>query len=169
MPPPPPPPGKYVNDALKILGSASSSNKKKRRSECIADLERLVPPLFSQSALHSSSLLPSEKKSDEVDSSEKKDCTTTTEEATDEGAVQVDEDATKEVEESTNQRNIKRLKSQLQHYKQLNEQETKRRQKFLSSFVSFHTMYESGLDFVARMGDLRNVPDNVMPDEFPKL
>lgn len=164
-PPPPPPPGKYVNDALKILGSASSSsrniNRKKRRSECIADLERLVPPLFSQSAVHSSLL--SDKKKKEVDSSSEANDSTTKKEAAEEGTVE------KQEETSSNQRNIKRLKSQLQHYKQLNEQETKRRQKFLSSFVSFHTMYESGLDFVARMGDLRNVPDNVMPDEFPKL
>ncbi|KAK1747588.1 hypothetical protein QTG54_001551 [Skeletonema marinoi] len=96
---------------------------------------------------------------DEGDSNETNDATS---KESSEGAIEQEE-------ETSNQRSIKRLKSQLQHYKQQNEMEKKRRQKVVSSFVSFHTMYESGLDFIARMGDLRNVPDNVMGDEIPKL
>eukprot|EP00986_Skeletonema_menzelii_P005840 scaffold2177_cov136-Skeletonema_menzelii.AAC.15 len=82
---PPPPPGKYVNETLKILGglseesavSSKSNSTKKRRSECIEDLERLVPPLFSQSAVHSSL----SDKNNEVDSTEKTNDATTTEAA----------------------------------------------------------------------------------------
>ena len=161
VPAPPPPPGKYVSEALKVLGSSYdiSSNKKKQRSEHISDLEQLVPSLFSQSAVHSSSL----EETFEGDS-----CSYTKEDA---ASKEVVEGSIKNEggKESNNKRTLERLKLQLQQCKEQNQQEKKRRRVFVSNFVSFHTMYESGLDFIARMGDLRNVPDNVMADEIPKV
>lgn len=167
---PPPPPGKYINETLKILGgqddvdvsSNSSSSSKKRRSEHIADLERLLPPLFSQSATHSISLsTAADKKTDGNDK--------TTEDVVDkEDATKIETSKNESVKESSNQRRLKRLKLQLQHCKDLNDYEMKRRRQFVSSFVSLHTMYESGLDFIAKTSSLGNVPDNVMADEIPK-
>lgn len=167
---PPPPPGKYVNETLKILGgqdfdvsSTSSSSKKKRRSEHIADLERLLPPLFSQSATHSIPL--STVADDKTEGGDK-----TTKDVVDkEDATKTETSKNESVdEESSNQRRLKRLKLQLQHCKDLNHHEMKRRRQFVSSFVSLHTMYESGLDFIAKTSSLGNVPDNVMADEIPK-
>ncbi len=166
---PPPPPGKYVNETLKILGgqdidvsSNSSNSKKKRRSEHIADLERLLPPLFSQSATHSIPL--STVADDKTEGGDK-----TAKDVADKDATKTETSKNESVdEESSNQRRLKRLKLQLQHCKDLNDHEMKRRRKFVSSFVSLHTMYESGLDFIAKTSSLGNVPDNVMADEIPK-
>ncbi len=167
---PPPPPGKYVNETLKILGgqdidvsSTSSNSKKKRRSEHIADLERLLPPLFSQSATHSIPL--STVADDKTEGGDK-----TTKDVVDkEDATKTETSKNESVdEESSNQRRLKRLKLRLQHCKDLNDHEMKRRRQFVSSFVSLHTMYESGLDFIAKTSSLGNVPDNVMADEIPK-
>ncbi len=92
----------------------------------------------------------------------------TTKDVVSKDATKTETSKNESVEESSNQRRLKRLKLQLQHCKDLNDHEMKRRQQFVSSFVSLHTMYESGLDFIAKTSSLGNVPDNVMADEIPK-
>jgi hypothetical protein len=42
-----------------------------------------------------------------------------------------------------------------------------RRENVLKSLVSLHELYETGLDSISRMNDMKFVPDNVMP-EIPK-
>lgn len=44
----------------------------------------------------------------------------------------------------------------------------KRRGDVFRSMVALHELYETGLDGISRMNDLRFVPDNVMPNEVPR-
>ena len=72
-------------------------------------------------------------------------------------------------ESSTHRPQISHSTLLKQEYKQLqiqNQLLLQRRNNVFKSMVQLHELYESGLDGIARMNDLRNVPDNVMSDKL---
>ncbi len=58
------------------------------------------------------------------------------------------------------------LKQELTQQQRQNQLLMQRRKNVFRSMVKLHELYESGLDGIARMGDLRNVPDNVMSNKL---
>lgn len=69
---------------------------------------------------------------------------------------------------SSNMHYRQQLAKELEKYKQQNQLLRKRRHNIFKSMVAFHELYETGLDSISRLNDLRFVPDNVMPDETPR-
>ena len=64
----------------------------------------------------------------------------------------------------TNSCYLAALRQQLSHHKLQNQRLIDRRMSVFNSLVELHECYETGLDGIARLNDLRNVPDNVMMD-----
>lgn len=58
------------------------------------------------------------------------------------------------------------LKQELTQQKRQNQLLMQRRRNVFQSMVKIHELYETGLDGIARTGDLRNVPDNVMSNKI---
>ena len=63
---------------------------------------------------------------------------------------------------------LDQLRKELAQHKQQNQLLMTRRNNVFKSMVTLHEMYETGLDGIARMNDLRFVPDNVMPENIPR-
>jgi len=128
-------------------------------------LERLVPPLILCSAKNPINhdedrggefKLRSKKKKGSAESDEN------------EKDVSGDENNGQSDDESSNIQYHKQLQNELKQQIQQNELLMKRRSNVFKSMVALHELYETGLDGISRMNDLRFVPDNVMPDEIPR-
>ena len=162
------PEGRYANESLSILGSyafSSEKNGNKRRADCMNVLERLVPPLFLcannsinddwQDREGESGKISKRRKGD-VDSGEQ-----------DASADDTDQSDTEKGTTSSKIDFHKQLQKELKQYKQQNQDLMQRRNNVSKSLVALHELYETGLDTISRMNDLRFVPDNVMPDKIP--
>ena len=177
--------GRYANESLAILDAYSSevgnSGRKRNRSDCMKVLDRLVPPLFlSTSTNHLGS------RDDDVgdasvrdkEQSNKRNKGGTGKDSEQQNKAKEGEGGNDQSNNETNSQNAsstsdtskvgyhKQLQEKLQRYKQQNEQLMERRQNIYKSMVALHELYETGLDGIARMNDLRFVPDNVMPDSI---
>lgn len=161
------PEGRYATASLAILASyapPSVRNGKKRRADCINVLERLVPPLLlsSNNSTHDGctgageSGQFSKKKMENVETGE---------------AEARYRSAYKNDDKSDGDGKIRyrdRLQRELEQGKRHNEFLVKRRDDVFGSMVALHELYETGLDGISRINDLRFVPDNVMPDKVPR-
>ena len=165
----PKPAGRYASQSISILRSYASSslenNGKKRKAghDCVDDLARLAPPLFL--CANNSIGADNDSTQDGSGNSFKKR----------KGGIgdKSDYDDDEQADNGThdNRRSKieyrKQLQNQLKQNKQQNQYLMKRRENVFKSFVAIHELYETGLDAIARMNDLRFVPDNVMPDKIP--
>ena len=137
------PVGQYASSTLSILSSAISAekNSKKRKAEDNAKVLNSVIPLFNDAT---------NSKSSKCDEDE-----------------EVINDNEEEQTETASERKVKQLKRELEAVKKDNQRLMERRNNVMKNMVKFHEIYETGLDGIARMNDLRYVPDNVLPDELP--
>ena len=133
------PVGQYASSSLSILSSAKSSSKK-RKAEDNAKVLDSVFPLFNDATNSKSS------KCDEEE---------------------VINDNEEEQTETASERKVKQLRKELDAVKKDNQSLMERRNNVMKNMIKCHEIYETGLDGIARMNDLRYVPDNVLPDELP--
>ncbi|KAL9189083.1 hypothetical protein ACHAXT_011573 [Thalassiosira profunda] len=154
------PAGRGANAALAILdGAAETGSKKRKASDAAEALDRLIPPLFTCSKVSAggeadATAGDAEGRGDAGDGESSK-------------KARGDGEADQEVATGESAR-TKQLKEELEKHKKHNELLMKRRNNVFKSMVALHEMYETGLDGIARMNDLRFCPDNVMPDEIPR-
>jgi len=136
------PVGQYASSSLSILSSAISAekNSKKRKAEDNAKVLDSVVPLFNDAT-------NSKSKCDEDE--------------------EVINDNEEEQTETASERKVKQLKRELEAVKKDNQSLMERRNNVMKNMIKCHEIYETGLDGIARMNDLRYVPDNVLPDELP--
>ena len=136
------PVGQYASSSLSILSSAISveKNSKKRKAEDNAKVLDSVVPLFNDATNSKSNCDEDE---------------------------EVINDNEEEQTESASERKVKQLKRELEAVKKDNQSLMERRNNVMKNMVKCHEIYETGLDGIARMNDLRYVPDNVLPDELP--
>lgn len=152
--------GRYANASLSILGAYASSsvkNERKRKSECIDVLSSTLPALDLCS---NNSISTDYSQDEEIDRSRQissKEMRPNTGNSKHDSGI----DNSKVIYH-------KQLEKELQKYKQQNQILMKRRNNVLKSMVALHEMYETGLDYISRINDLRFIPDNVMPDEIPR-
>mmetsp|Transcript_16383 Transcript_16383/g.34277 ORF Transcript_16383/g.34277 Transcript_16383/m.34277 type:complete len:378 (+) Transcript_16383:10-1143(+) len=185
--PPPHPAGRYANETLAILGSAYSEKRtSKSREECIKTLEKSVPTMAFLRSLCSKTFEGEQRgnlsggrkrKSLDDDCQNKPECSDSIESDSNTAKISKEEILPR-IKESTEfysddsessghlQDYSKYLKQELAHQKLQNQLLMQRRKKVFQSMVKLHELYESGLDGIARMGDLRNVPDNVMSNKI---
>jgi len=166
------PAGRYANASLSILGayvapySERSNNKRPRVAECANVLERLVHPLFLCANKNYMNTNSFEQYGDDREDGKE------TNKIRGEGERGCGENAASDEEEyavaSSKVAYQAQLRAELERYKQKNLFIVKRRENVFKSLVQVHELYETGLDGIARMNDLRFVPDNVMPDEIPE-
>lgn len=159
------PAGRYANASLSILGAyaAPSSergdcSKRQRIEDCANVLERLVHPLFL-CANNSSN------------GDDREDGTGTKERRGDGDRGSGENGDSDEGKDDVSSSKIDyrvQLRVELERCKRQNLLLVKRRENVFKSLVTLHELYETGLDGIARMNDLRFVPDNVMPDKIPK-
>lgn len=76
----------------------------------------------------------------------------------------VTDDASKDKVQIYRATHLANLRQQLDQYKLENQRILERRMSVFNSLVELHECYETGLDGIARMNDLRNIPDNVIMD-----
>lgn len=135
------PVGQYASSSLSTLSSAISAEKKskKRKAKDNAKVLDSVVPLFNN-ATNSKSKCNEE-----------------------EGIDDNEEEQT----ETASERKVKQLRKQLDAVKKDNQSLMERRNNVMKNMIKCHEIYETGLDGIARMNDLRYVPDNVLPDELP--
>ena len=156
------PASQCANESLSILGSYATSlekSGKRKREDCVKVLDQMVQPLFlcakatKQGGGDESSGSKKRKSGDENE----------------EGGVAGDDNSVEDItsdRDSTNEYH-NQLKEELTKQKQQNQLLMDRRRNVFRSMVALHELYETGLDGIARMNDLRYVPDNVMPNEIP--
>ncbi|KAL7542689.1 hypothetical protein ACHAXR_011998 [Thalassiosira sp. AJA248-18] len=167
--------GRYANASLSILGSYNNEEKncKKRRADCMEVLDRLVHPLFLCANNNNNATGSIEEDDDARIDNEDEKHHSKKRSKNGEGSVDHNNNIVSggDNDQSNSSGKIehhKRLQEELERYKQQNELLMKRRSNVFKSMVSLHELYETGLDGIARMNDLRFVPDNVMPDSIPR-
>ena len=164
--------GRYANASLSILGayaapsSERGDSKRPRIADCVNLLERLVHPLFL-CANNSSTITNSYEHygDDREDGTGAKKRRGDGDRGSGENG---DSDEGKDDVSSSKIDYQAQLRVELERCKQQNLLLVKRRENVFKSLVTLHELYETGLDGIARMNDLRLVPDNVMPDKMPK-
>lgn len=166
------PAGRYANASLSILGayvppsSERSNNKRQRVAECANVLERLVHPLFLCANKNDMNTNSYEQYGDDREDGKE------TKKIREEGERGCGENTASDEEKhavaSSKIEHRAQLRAELERYKQQNLSIVKRRENVFKSLVQVHELYETGLDMIARMNDLRFVPDNVMPDKIPE-
>lgn len=133
------PVGQYASSSLSILSSAKSSSKKRKAEDNAKVLDSVIP-LFN-------------------------DATNSKSSCDDDDEVIIDNEG--EQTETASERKVKQLKKELEAVKKDNQSLMERRNNVMKNMIKCHEIYETGLDGIARMNDLRYVPDNVLPDELP--
>ncbi|KAL3788376.1 hypothetical protein HJC23_009182 [Cyclotella cryptica] len=186
--------GRYVNAILSILNHptvvapkndkstvSSSERRHERKRQCIQTLDRLVPPLFYYSRNNYCDLDGGEdalENKDESNNTKKRKRSESTEDDEHDAAHPPDGisktasttgetnqcSSRNENHNLTNSSYLATLRQQLSHYKLQNQRLCDRRMSVFHLLVELHECYETGLDGIARLNDLRYVPDNVMMD-----
>jgi len=186
--------GRYVNSILSTLSHpvavapetdestiSSSERRLERKLRCIQTLDRLIPPLFYHSRNNSRSVdtgVEAGENNDESNNNKKRKRHESTDD--DEHAAAHPSDGIPKTASTSHETNLyssrnendnftnscylATLRQQLSHHKLQNQRLIDRRMSVFNSLVELHECYETGLDGIARLNDLRNVPDNVMMD-----
>ena len=165
---------RYANYTVSLLNhppvlgvddNKSAGDRKRRSGEL---LDRLIPPLFCQTANN-----PRDDPCEEVTNEDNKENDSLIDDAkkrrTDTNllpnkAVAETKPLSQNGFSKANAGRLVSLQRELEQYRRQNEQILERRMSVYNSLVEIHECYETGLDGIARANDLRNVPDNVMMD-----
>ncbi len=168
------PVGRCANETLSIIRRAHAAptagcgeSKRPRVEDCANILDRLVRPLFFRASDDNVRSNNHERHRDDGEIGNE------TKRRKADGELDgvekyVDSDRRDVVACKTREEYHSQLEAELKRYKRENLRLVKRRENVFKSIVTLHELYETGLDSIARMNDLRFVPDNVMPDKIPK-
>ncbi|KAL7477187.1 hypothetical protein ACHAW6_003000 [Cyclotella cf. meneghiniana] len=185
--------GRYFNAILSTLNYpvafasetdestiCSSDRRLERKRRCIQTLDRLIPPLIYYSRNNICCVdtsVEAGENNDESNNNKKRKRNESSENNEDSAArsdgipksASTSHETTlcssrNENDNFTKSSYLATLRQQLSHFKLQNQRLIDRRMSVFNSLVELHECYETGLDGIARLNDLRNVPDNVMMD-----